>query len=452
MSLARLLAATTCPLLLILPARAVVLGVRQDLPEDREVLSRSLVLPPRPPQLPTTTVTTQLSVTITATNNNPNNPGQTALPTGSASDDSPAGGSPSTTAPSSGSPTDGTNPTGTGSKTLTTDMPTISGANPTVTNSSPGDGSSSGIDGGMGTNRNLVIILSTVLSVAGVLIIVAAVLICRRYRKGRFPFFTRGVSPIDDDEIATWKVPRNEKGLLPDDEAAGGGAVVAGAAAATMAGAGAVTRNSRDSGRGPSHGKHASTSSIKKPPSVIVYANPQGQGGYRRSSDDSSPRSFVSAMDSSVARSPGQKMSFDKILPQTPIQAKAPNARVGLTDESIPGDVPFIPSAKRQPSRLSKIPTGLSPSQRRHHVRTRSSRSSTRSFGDYAYSASDLGISARHSHDYVPRSYTHNAVNNWQAYSSASIPPRLSFSDESVINGNLSPRPLFDHEIGRAIG
>ncbi|KAK0730470.1 hypothetical protein B0H67DRAFT_596601 [Lasiosphaeris hirsuta] len=283
-------------------------------------------------------------------------------------------------------------------------MPTFSTAFPTPTDSSHGTESSSGDVSGIGSNRALIITLSSVLSVVGLLLILGTLLLCWRFRQRRLRIFARGISPIDDDEIATWKVPQNEKfGQLGGDTDVGG------------------------SGDGPSHVKHVSTSSIKKPPSVIVYSNAQGQGVYRHSSDNDSPRG----------------MSFDKALPQTPIQARAPNARTGLTDESVPGDEPFLPSPKRHTSRLSKLPPGLSSSQRRAHVRTRSSRSSTRSFGDYA--SSELELSQRHSHDYIPR---HHNI-----YSSSSIPPRLSFSDDSVFSGGLSPRPLLhDQEIGRAIG
>jgi len=338
---------------------------------------------------------------------------------------------------------------------------TIVGASPTDNGSSDGTGSSNGSSDGIGSNRVLVITLSTVLSVVGLLLILGLIFVCRRRRKGRFPFLSRGASPIDDDEIATWKVPRSEKGPLPDS---GGAAAFATAEAGGVAGAtitmvGAargrhsgssgsgsrgVSGDSRINGGSPSHTKNASTSSIKKPPSVIVYSNAQGLGGYRHSTDNSSPRSYGS-YDAGPTTGLSGKTSFDKVLPQTPIQAKAPNARAGLTDESIPGDEPFVANSRRQPSRLSKLPP-------RAHLRTRSSRSSFRSFNEYAFSGSEQELPGRHSHDYIPRS--HNS-SNWNVYSSASVPPKLSFSDESFLGGNLSPRPLLEareYEIGRAIG
>ncbi|KAK0656340.1 hypothetical protein B0T16DRAFT_451925 [Cercophora newfieldiana] len=468
----------------VLPVRAVALGVRQVLP-DREGIVRTSAIPF--PGQPTVTVTTRLSVTITTGTG-------AGTGTGTGTDTAPPTAQPTNTGDlptditdlSPGVTPPGSGPgSGTATETLLTDMPTISGPSPTDTDSSGGTGSSGGSSGGViGSNRALVIALSTVLSVVGLLLILGVIFICRRKRKGRFPFFPRGASPIDDDEIATWKVPRSEKGPLPDSGAGGGAAALAtagavGTAGATVAMVGAAggrhsdsggsggdsravssdSRSNNGSGNGnggsPSHVKNASTSSIKKPPSVIVYSNAhQGIGGYRHSSDNSSPRSFGS-YDASTGPATGLsgKTSFDKVLPQTPIQAKAPNARAGLTDESIPGDDPFIANPRRQPSRLSKLPPGFSSAQRRAHVRTRSSRSSFRSFNEYAFSGSEQDLpTGRHSHDYVPRSHNNS---NWKVYSSSSIPPRLSFSDDSFLGGSLSPRPLLgrqEYEIGRAIG
>ncbi|KAK3336009.1 hypothetical protein B0T19DRAFT_436824 [Cercophora scortea] len=280
---------------------------------------------------------------------------------------------------------------------------------PSPTTSSEETGSSSNGMSGVGSNRTLVITLSTVLSVVGVLVIGGGLLVCLRYRRRRrLPFFRRGISPIDDDEIATWKISRSEKALE-----------------AGIRGGDTDAEAARESGTAkcPLHTKNASTSSAKKPPSVIVYSNIQSQ---RQSEDRSPPYTGYG------------KMSFDKVLPQSPIQARAPNARAGLTDEAIPGDDPFLPSPKRHASRLSKLP--------RAHTRSRSSRSSTRSFADHGYGGSEVGLYTRHSHDGVDNRNSH------RVYASSSMPPRLSFDDEHLISP-LSPRPLFrDEEIGRAIG
>ncbi|KAK3394776.1 hypothetical protein B0H63DRAFT_57687 [Podospora didyma] len=340
-------------------------------------------------------------------------------------------------------------------RSLSADFPTIAPSSKAT--ASPHDDGSSGV----GSNRTLVVALSTVLSVVGVVLIAAAVLICCRYRQRRPHLFSRNISPIDDDEIATWKVPRSEKVGFPIGDAHVEDATSrAEAPATTAAGAFVTGALSKETGSPSSHAKHGSTSSAKKPPSVIVYSNAHGQG-YRVSSDEGSPRSFAHNARTSYS---ANKLSLDKALPQTPIQARAPNARAGLTDEAIPGDEPFLPSPKRQPSRLSKMPPNFSSSHRRfhHHTRTRSSRSSMRSFAGYGSAAgSDMELSPRHSHE--PR-HSHDAFHTHhgnhshsRVYSSSSIPPRLSLGDEGVFGGGPSSppaRPWFrdDNNIGRAIG
>ncbi|KAK4173690.1 hypothetical protein QBC36DRAFT_194032 [Triangularia setosa] len=309
---------------------------------------------------------------------------------------------------------------------MSTDIP--SSAVPTTTDAVANKGPSSGGDDRVAGNRTLVITLSTVLSAVAVILIAGGLFLCWRYRQRRLVFFSRGITPIDDDEIATWKAPRDEKSGYP-----AGDTDIEGDAAFN-----------KETGS-PSHGRQVSTTSIKKPPSVIVYNNAHGQG-YRQSTDEPSPRR-------SFSQHPVYgKMSLDKTLPQTPIQARAPNARAGLTDESVPGDDPFIPSPKRQTSRLSKMPPN-SASHRRNHGRTRNSRSSTRSFGDYRYGGSEVELSPRHSHDQFHSRHHHYGRNHSRVYSSSSIPPRLSLGDEAQFNGGSPCRPLFkEDEIGRAIG
>ncbi|KAK4110507.1 hypothetical protein N656DRAFT_209219 [Canariomyces notabilis] len=291
-----------------------------------------------------------------------------------------------------------------------------------TTTNSPDDTSDSGI----ASNRTLVIVLSSVLSVVGVALMVGAVLVCLKYRRRGQLFFSRGISPIDDDEIATWKSPRDEKagfhGGFTDVEAA--------AALAKETG-------------GPSHAKQASTTSLKKPPSVIVYSNAQG---FRQSTDGGSRRSIP-------RNHPAYgKVSMEQGLPQTPIQAKAPNARAGLTDETMPGDAPFLPSPKRQPSRLSKFPPNSASQRSVRHARARSSRSSTRSFGEYGSGGSELELSPRHSQDHGRHSRTYSRSHS-RVYSSSSVPPRLSLGDEVPFSGISPVKPVFgEGGIGRAIG
>jgi hypothetical protein len=201
----------------------------------------------------------------------------------------------------------------------------------------------------------------------------------------------------------------------------------------------------RDSNR-PRHGTHTSTSSIKKPPSVIIYQGRSSQQLPRRSREGSQPSITHNT------HTYNDKTSLDKEL-DTPIQAVAPNARPGLTDETVPGDDPFIQSPRRHTSRLSKAhPSLTSPRSARMHTRTRSSKSSTRSYGGHHRydSNSDMELSPRTSSDYY--SNLHHNSSRSKVYSSPAVPPRLSL-DDAIAMGGLSPRPLFSQsEIGRAIG
>lgn len=294
---------------------------------------------------------------------------------------------------------------------------------------------------GLGSNRTLIITLSTVLSVVGVLLVVGAMLLCCRYKRRRLPFFNRGISPIDDDEIETWKVNKPA-----EKEAA-------------VAAAAGVYRQDRytTSGR-RSHAKQPSSgSTIKSPPSVIVYQ--------RQSEELASPRSFTAAPTTRTSRY-GARVSLDKDLPGTPAQARAPNARAGLTDETVPGDPSFLPSPRRQTSRLSKPPPARGASS--HHHRTRSSRSSATSLRSFMYAGSEMELqmptSPRVSNDAYRGGGHHSQLQHHHSsssgsgqqhsrvYSSSSVPPRLSFSDDTALIGGLSPRPLFRDDIGRAIG
>ncbi|KAI4867451.1 hypothetical protein F4820DRAFT_202459 [Hypoxylon rubiginosum] len=282
------------------------------------------------------------------------------------------------------------------SSDLSSPTQTATMSNPTATPSSGSSNDSSG-------NSTLTIALSTVLSVVGVILIAAAAYLCTGGRRKRIPGFNRGITPIGDDEIATWKSSRLSAEKATTDRY-------------TMR---------------PSHSQNASTST-RRAPSVIQY-----QHGGRPSLDVvSSPRSFIDG-----------KYSFD--LPQAPgaVLARAPNARSGLTDDMVPGDDPFLPSPKRHPSRLHKLPPG-SPST---HGRTKGSRSSSlRSFAEAAWRQGEVAetSSPRGSSDAHSR-------NHYRIYSNSTIPPppRLSFGDSEQLTG-LSPPPSRrqDSSIGLAVG
>lgn len=266
-----------------------------------------------------------------------------------------------------------------------------------------------------GGDRTTAIILASVLSVVGCLLIGMAVWIFMRCRRRRSKLFTRGITPIGDDEIETWKGQRTEKGHDMD----------------AVSPPHSPKQRRMEEKR---HQKSESATSIKKPPSVIVYA---------RKSEEYSPRSpTMPDYPFSKMSFDGTKRSFEKELPMTPIQARAPNAREGLTDEAIPGDEPFIGSPKRRGSRLSK--GSRYPHQ--SHSRTKSNRSSSslHRLGDRGY--------GYESDDYRP---SHEFYQGHSRVSSSQEPPRLSLSDNwPAGSGGLSPRILLvrAEDIGRAIG
>ncbi|KAL1860452.1 hypothetical protein Daus18300_009226 [Diaporthe australafricana] len=307
-------------------------------------------------------------------------------------------------------------PSATGGNTSGTSSAGVSGnpanatASPNITPTPDNSGGSDSSDG----NRTTVIVLSTVLSVVGVVLVVGAALVCLRCRRRRSKLFRRGITPIDDDEIETWKTKRHEKELGDD------------------AGLTAYADNS-------GHVKHESVSSTRKSTSVIVYSN-------NRRSEERSPRSPRTQFNYGKRSLDGRKISLDKELPQTPIQARAPNAREGLTDDAVPGDDPFIHYPRRQASRLSKMPPNLQ--QPRHaHTRTRSS-FSLRSLGDHfrGYD-SEVELTPRTSHDCHNSSGRPSHERHSRVFSSSSIPPRLSLSDDWPGSTQLR-----QDMIGRAIG
>ncbi|KAI1425477.1 hypothetical protein F5Y12DRAFT_367946 [Xylaria sp. FL1777] len=247
---------------------------------------------------------------------------------------------------------------------------------------------------GISSHEKLVIVLSTVLGFIGVGLIVTAALWYLRSRR-RHKLFNRGLTPIGDDEIATWKVSRAEE---KETEAY-------------------TTR--------PSHVSKDSTSSAR-----IQYQN---QKGASRPSTDAvgiSPRSFISngfSMD--LPRAPEAAAAF----------ARAPNARTGLTDETVPGDEPFVPQLKRQPSRLQKMHPISRSSSRTRTVRSQSHPENWQSSTD----SSPTG-----SRDGNPRAAGHSRI-----YSSSSIPPRISTAADKEMFGGLSPPPSRRGEvIGQALG
>ncbi|KAG9245022.1 hypothetical protein BJ878DRAFT_503386 [Calycina marina] len=198
-----------------------------------------------------------------------------------------------------------------------------------VTHSSAGDLQSASVDSTSGQTttasgsmpiqqRDLFIILSSVLGSTAIILVALAVCLARRRRKGRAPFNRRGVTPIGDEEIESWREskqtpavdsqsPHTPRGLSIDSIA---------------------LRHS------PAGTWNWNTLPIQQPPPAMTY--------------------------------------------QPDFLARAPNSRVGLTDDAIPGDRPYIPVPRRQSSRLSKAPPGHERSKsRKSSMSARSTRSFT---------------------------------------------------------------------------
>ncbi|KAH7326587.1 hypothetical protein B0I35DRAFT_475216 [Stachybotrys elegans] len=256
-------------------------------------------------------------------------------------------------------------------------------------------------------DRNtLTIVLATTLPVVGLVILfIIAYFLCGKGR--RRSLLRRGVTPIADEEIESWRVDRSgEKETSVQDS--------------------------------PGRAASNSVGSSQKPPSVIVYQNPMQQRP-RISEDYKSP----------TGSSPYYKRSID--LPQTPVLARAPNCRPGLTDETVQGDDAFIPNhtVKRQPSRLAKS----QPPSPRHNRTESSTYSATRSY--WYGQEPEQQRSPRRSADTYTRSprYYHRPGHRRVYSTSSGPPPPLYASDDDVILSGLSPPPFpRKSEIGRAIG
>lgn len=306
-------------------------------------------------------------------------------------------------------------------------------ATPEVLDTVDGESSAGpGLSDDKNDDQTLAIALSTALSVLAVVLIAGSVFVCWRYKKGARLFTERGITPIDDEEIESWKRKDDpdtlEKTILAAD-------------------------------------KHTSTTSVKKPASVVVYQrHPSGE--------QHSLRSFAHSHSDS-----GAMMSTD-VPPPTPVLARAPNARPGLTDETIQGDEAFLPSPRRQTYRLSKHPPSSGGTSRRGHGRSRSARSSfsvgggsvrSQQWYGYGYShhqgasghdVTDTELSPRSSQDQFVRPSHHSSQFSSPPLSSGlptqhhhdRVHSSLSLDDQALVGG-LSPRPpVRECDIGRAIG
>lgn len=217
-------------------------------------------------------------------------------------------------------------------------------------------------------------------SVGVILILVAILLLCR-YRKGHAPFRHRGVTPINDDEIESWR-GTEQKQQSPILEA-----------------------GSAHTPRGMSIDSIA----LKHSPGTAWGGTPGVIHSINSPAAIAEPPNFV---------------------------ARAPNSRVGLTDEAVPGAEAFISPPKRQSSRLSKAPPG--------HVRTKSRRSSISTKSVRSYNGGPLRDSK--SKETIPNWYDqdNNSLGTGlrDTYLTNSSPGTSTFDfDGFSAAGGLSPRP-----------
>ncbi|KAK0392333.1 hypothetical protein NLU13_1829 [Sarocladium strictum] len=257
---------------------------------------------------------------------------------------------------------------------------------------------------GGGPSRTLIITLST--TIPGVIIVSVLGLAIYQCRRRRFSFLNRGITPIDDEEIESWRTERIEEKMAHSAQAV--------------------------SAR--SHQPSMSASSIQKPPSILVYG--------RDTHFNSRP---------SMERSPG--LGRTSVDVPAPVIAVAPNARLGLTDEMVQGDDAFVPRIKRQPSRLAKSQPPASPGKHQHKRSTNSHSSLHAAWYGYQEESQYAQTPVRHFSERQPQTPPPRGHRpNILAYPDSSIPP-YSSHDEEVFHGGLSPRPmLHQSDIGRAIG
>lgn len=233
-------------------------------------------------------------------------------------------------------------------------------------------------DSGNTSHRNLVIILSAVLGFVGLLLITGAILLITRYLRNQSPFAHRGASPINDEEIASWRGTISEqKQPLP----------------------------------------------YSTQPSVTHDANTVGLA--------QTPGWIWPTSTSAVQPAMPKPAS---IVPDTPsFLAKAPNARAGLTDETVPGAVPFIPPVKRQSSRLSKAPRG--------HARSKSRRSSLSAKSMWSYKEPSMEMKPKEtSPTWFDPEDDHNTGRELRDIDTSNDSPGTSIFD-GLSAGGLSPRP-----------
>ncbi|KAG6018999.1 hypothetical protein E4U41_003449 [Claviceps citrina] len=271
----------------------------------------------------------------------------------------------------------------------------------------------------LGSTQSLIIILTTTIPSAA--FVVLTTVLCCRARRRRARFFARAITPIDDEEIESWKLDRRASEKSCEDEY--------------------VQHQGSKMG---SHGHHrpsTSVSSVQKPASVIIYHN--------ASPCSSSPSSEDGPVMTLTMPRKDSKDSLD--CPSVPVLARAPNSRPGLTDETVQGEDAFISQPKRQTVRLSKAPSS------RGRSKSTQAPMSSCSPWQHGPSVNPRLLPRRSADTFIPATHLASRQGISQGISQGMCPtfttPRWGSLDEEILLGGLSPRPLIHHsEIGRAIG
>ncbi|KAG6019863.1 hypothetical protein E4U19_006854 [Claviceps sp. Clav32 group G5] len=265
---------------------------------------------------------------------------------------------------------------------------------------------------GLVSTQTLVILLTTIIPSA-LLITIATILY--RARRRRAKLFARAVTPIDDQEILSWKIDRRESEKPLGVEA---------------------VEHTYDPDQQPrqdsfhTHKASGSVGSIQKPASVIIYHDLSRYTSRSSLSRDTSVLPPIT---------PNRRHSLD--MPPIPVAvlARAPNSRPGLTDEAVQGEDAFIAQPRRQTARL---PKSACPS-RQWHERSNSAQTPT------SPRTVDSALLPRRSAEtlFLDTNLGSGDVDSWFTA------PRWGSWDEEVSLGGLSPRPVVHRsEIGRAIG
>ncbi|KAG5998528.1 hypothetical protein E4U43_002395 [Claviceps pusilla] len=260
------------------------------------------------------------------------------------------------------------------------------------------------------STQDLIIILTTVIPSA-VFIVITTILCCRARRR-RARLFERSITPIDDEEILSWKMDRTASEKSSGNEA--------------------MQDQQSQMGRHHNHRSSTSVGSIQKPASVIIYQD---------LSYCYNPPSYEDRQMMPLPMPRKESMSMD--LTSIPVLARAPNSRPGLTDEAVQGEDAFIPPQKRHTARLSKLPAPP------RHCRSKSTRATMSSRSPWYGQAVDHQLLPRRSADtffFATRPAS-------EAMDSPFSTPRRGSLVEEISFGGLSPRPIVPQsEIGRAIG